>query len=258
MKRGLSVIVPAYNEGKIIEATLDSLGAELAKLDRPFEVVVADDCSKDDTLEVMRSYAKSHEWVRVATHVPNRGKGAAIRTGFLATTMPIVAYIDADIRPDAPTLARYVDAIDAGHHVVMANKWDPASHIDYSFARKFASYAYAVFAKALFWIPIVDTQCGFKFFERRLLEKVMPRGTIDRFGFDIELLAWCVEERARFLMLPIEIEEIRTSRVTYVEVLKMFKDLLIARIRIWQTRWRARRAAPRATAAQPRASEDAL
>lgn len=234
--RGVSVIVPAYNEADVIEATLDRMIGELSKLGRPFEIVLADDCSRDDTVAVARSYAKHDPRVRIATHVPNRGKGAAIRTGFASTTMPIVAYIDADIRPDASTLRAYVDRVEAGFDVVLANKWDPASNVEYTFARKFASYGYAVFAKALFWIPVIDTQCGFKFFDRRVLEKAVPRVRVDRFGFDVELLAWCLHHGARVTALPIQIEEIRASKVNGVEVLKMFKDLLVARVRMWQSR----------------------
>lgn len=234
--RGFSIIVPAYNEAAVIEDTLRALVIECSKLGRPFEIVVADDCSSDDTVSVVHSFSKRDDRVKVVTHVPNRGKGAAVRTGFAATRSPIVAYVDADIRPSAETLARYLSEIDGGQDIALANKWDKASHIEYSFARKFASYAYAVFAKALFWIPIVDTQCGFKFFDRRLLERAVPHVRVDRFGFDVELMAWCVHYGARITALPIEIEEIRESRVNSVEVLKMFKDLLIARIRMWQQR----------------------
>lgn len=251
--RGVSVIVPAYNEAGVLEKTLDDLVAAFSRLGRPFEVVVADDCSRDDTLAVAAAYAKRDPRVKVATHVPNRGKGAAIRTGFARTTMPIVAYIDADIRPDAGTLRAYVDMVEAGYGVVLANKWDPASRVDYTFARRFASYAYAVFAKALFWIPVVDTQCGFKFFDRRVLERAIPHVRVDRFGFDVELLAWCVHHGARISALPIRIAEIRESKVNHVEVLKMFKDLLVARVRMWRTR---RDLAPRAPAVAPDANPE--
>ena len=251
--RGVSVIVPAYNEADVLEQTLDDLVAALTKLGRPFEVVVADDCSRDDTLAVARSYAKRDPRVKVTTHAPNRGKGAAIRTGYAATTMPIVAYIDADIRPDAGTLRGYVDMVEAGYGVVLANKWDPASHVDYTFARRFASYGYAVFAKALFWIPVVDTQCGFKFFDRRVLERAMPHVRVDRFGFDVELLAWCVHYGAGIAALPIRIAEIRESKVNHVEVLKMFKDLLVARVRMWRAR---RDPPPRAPSVAPDANPE--
>lgn len=252
--RGVSVIVPAYNEAEFLEATLDDLIGALSRLGRPFEVIVADDCSRDDTLAVAHAYAKRDARVKVATHVPNRGKGAAVRTGFAHATMPIVAYIDADIRPDAATLRAYVDTVDAGYGVALANKWDPASRVEYTFARRFASYGYAVFAKALFWVPVVDTQCGFKFFDRRVLEKAIPQVRVDRFGFDVELLAWCVHHGATIAALPIRIAEIRESRVNAVEVLKMFKDLLVARVHMWRARRRER--APRAPAVAPDANPE--
>lgn len=238
--RGVSVIIPAYNEGRIIERTLDEMRAAFDQVGRDYELVVADDCSTDDTYEIVRSYAKTHPQVKVVTHAPNRGKGAAIRTGFGGTTLPIVAYIDADIHPAPETIARYLAELDNGFDIVLANKWDPTSRVEHSFVRQFASTGYGVFAKALFWIPIVDTQCGFKFFDRALLEKVMPRLTIDRFGFDIELLAWCVKDGARIAALPIDIEEIRASKVNKIEVLKMFKDLMIARLRMWMDNPRPR------------------
>lgn len=237
---GVSIILPAYNEAAVIAESIDSMRRALDGTQRPYEIIVADDCSRDDTREIVTAYAARFPNVRLATHSPNRGKGAAIRTGFAAARHPIVAYIDADIRTDTETMERYLHAVESVD-IVLANKWDSDSSVEYTFFRRFASTAYAVFAKALFWVPIVDTQCGFKFFRRKTLESAMPHLHIDRFGFDVELLSVCLKNGATWTALPIDVREVRQSRVTRLDMLKMFKDLLIARIWIWKLSYQERR-----------------
>ena len=94
----LSVVIPAYNEGDnvapVVEETLSVLGADPAV--GPFEIVIVDDGSTDQTLSIAQALAKAHSNIVVVQHPSNRGFGAALRSGFTATRGRLVTAISAD------------------------------------------------------------------------------------------------------------------------------------------------------------------
>jgi glycosyltransferase involved in cell wall biosynthesis len=97
----LAIIIPAFNEVAGIEATLTRVQHALANLKYPSEVIVVDDGSRDGTGE-----AAARQGARVISHAANRGYGAALKTGILATEAPLVAIMDADGSYDADALPR--------------------------------------------------------------------------------------------------------------------------------------------------------
>lgn len=230
---GVSVLVPAYNEEQILESNLEKLEAVLADLGLDYEIVVVDDASRDSTFRVAKEYSEAHPRVKAVTYDVNGGKGCAIKRGFGETTKAIVGYIDADIEIRPDELVRYVQTIEnEGADAVVANKWDPRSEVDYAFTRKFLSYGFGTLVKIMVGVPLFDTQCGVKFFRREVLEKTLRHVKVDRFGFDVELLAYVLRYGYGVRALPITVREVRTSRVNWVEMLKMFKDIALTRMRM--------------------------
>ena len=95
----LSVVIPAYNEedgiGECVERVL-AVRPALSELGLDLEVIVVDDGSGDRTAEIVRGYAASDKGVRLVCHNPNRGYGAALKTGFAAGCGDLLAFLDAD------------------------------------------------------------------------------------------------------------------------------------------------------------------
>lgn len=95
----LSVVIPCYNEAKTLAEVVGAVKA-IASDGLAVEVLVVDDCSTDGSLRVAEEIAESDPSVRVLRHDVNRGKGAALKTGFMSATGDFVCVQDADLEYD--------------------------------------------------------------------------------------------------------------------------------------------------------------
>ncbi|MBK7108199.1 MAG: glycosyltransferase family 2 protein [Bacteroidetes bacterium] len=98
----LSVIVPAYNEENTIETILNTLSSVQLIADITMEIIVVNDCSKDNTAAILQSFIQSHPLLNIKAfhHVVNKGKGAALHTGIKEATGDFIIVQDADLEYD--------------------------------------------------------------------------------------------------------------------------------------------------------------
>ena len=108
----LSLVIPAYNEQENIEALLSRVGAALTQTGRPFEVVIVDDGSSDDTPRLLREAMTKLPWLRVLRLQKNSGQSAAFDAGFKAARGEVIATIDADLQNDPEEIPRLLPMLD--------------------------------------------------------------------------------------------------------------------------------------------------
>lgn len=183
----LSVIVPAYREGRRIHGNLKRLLRELDTLAISYEVVVVSDGNTDRTVqEAMRIESTA---VKVLHYPMNVGKGFALSLGVTNSTGSLVTFIDADMELDPANIKGFIDIMKASNcDAVIGSKRHPLSQVSYPAFRRFQSWVYQVFVRALFHLNVRDTQTGLKLFRRQVLQEVVPLLAIKRFAFDLELL----------------------------------------------------------------------
>jgi dolichol-phosphate mannosyltransferase len=102
----LSLVIPAYNEQETIDALLKRVGEALPAIGQPFEVIIVDDGSTDQTPQLLKSAMEKLPWLRVLRLVRNSGQSAAIDAGFKAARGEIIATIDADLQNDPEEIPR--------------------------------------------------------------------------------------------------------------------------------------------------------
>ena len=102
----LSFVIPAYNEEDFIEDTLGTIDEVIKDKNLPYEIVVVDDGSRDDTLAKARRYAGRNGHVKVVSYSKNVGKGHAVKTGFMQTSGNVVIFADGDMEIDLRTISR--------------------------------------------------------------------------------------------------------------------------------------------------------
>jgi dolichol-phosphate mannosyltransferase len=186
--RTLSVIVPVYNEGERIVSNLDLLLSEVEPHFKRFEVLVISDGSTDSTNSRLKSLADPR--IKVTTLESNRGKGFAVRRGFQEAKGDYVLFIDGGMELHPKEIRIFIGLMDLYEaDVVIGSKRHPQSNVDYPRIRRLLSSIYQEVIFRLFRLDVTDTQVGLKLFRGEVIRKVLPHLEVDRYGFDLELLA---------------------------------------------------------------------
>jgi glycosyltransferase involved in cell wall biosynthesis len=190
----LSVIVPAYNEAERIGKTLTRLREYLAQSGLSWEILVVLDGSTDRTVDVVRQQGRLIPTLTIMERSVNRGKGFTVREGMINARGAIKLFTDADNSTDIAHFDKMKPLFERGFDVVIASR----NSLDVDGAEQAVSqvwYKRAIgrlgnrIVQRLAVPGIWDTQCGFKAFRAEAAEWIFSRVTIERWGFDIEVLA---------------------------------------------------------------------
>lgn len=212
----LSVVVPAYRESARIGDTVAEIRSQLDELHTAgeLEVVVVDDGSADGTAEAAHA-ARADQ---VVVQPRNRGKGAAVRAGVMASRGRTVAFTDADLAYAPHQLLGFLDAIESGYDVAIGNRHheDTDTVTGTSALRSFGSRGVNMATNLLLLGNYRDTQCGCKAFRSDAARAVVEAGTVDGFAFDIEILHLVERYGLTMTELPVEVVNSETSTVRAV------------------------------------------
>jgi len=190
----LTVVLPAYNEARLIEARLVRLRRHLSRRSGTWEIIVVDDGSTDATAARVEGVRRDEPRLRLVALTVNEGKGAAIARGFTEARGAILATTDADLSYALADLDAVIAAIESGADIATGNRRHARSRINLSFGlfpylvrRSVTGGAFRLFVRALFGLKVGDTQCGLKAFSRRAATAIVPRLITRRFLTDIEI-----------------------------------------------------------------------
>lgn len=184
-----SIIVPAYNESQKIGETISEILKVFMKLEHPFEIIIVNDGSTDNTCQIIDDLALEKPEVK-AVHLPlNQGKGYAISKGLEASTGEYVVFMDADLDIHPAQIENIIDRLKKEEcDVAIGSKRHPDSTFSYPLSRKFISTVYYLFVRTLFGLHVKDTQAGLKIYKRNVLKDILPRIIVKMFAFDLEML----------------------------------------------------------------------
>jgi dolichol-phosphate mannosyltransferase len=163
----LSLVIPAYNEQENVDALLGRVGAALAQTGRPFEVVIVDDGSSDDTPRLLREAMTTLPWLRVLRLQKNSGQSAAFDAGFRAARGDVIATIDADLQNDPEEIPRLLPMLD-GYDMVTGWRRDRQD-------TKFRKVQTRIANRIRNWISdetIQDSASSLKLYKRHCLEGI--------------------------------------------------------------------------------------
>lgn len=186
----LSIVMPAYNEARRINRTLDRLRDYFARAAARCELIVVDDGSRDGTAEIVRQFVSEPLTVRLLVNPANRGKGYSVRQGMLAATGEILLMCDADLSAPIEELDKLLRWLDRGYDVAIGSRDLPDSRLDppQPLARRLMAWTFRAIRRRLLLPGLKDTQCGFKCFRRDVARRIFSRQTVDGWLFDCEVL----------------------------------------------------------------------
>ncbi len=221
----LSVIIPAYNEERRIGETLKSIDEYLRHQSYDSEIVVVSDGSRDNTASLVRGLEHEIKNLRLIENKENNGKGYVVRQGMLEAKGDLRLFTDADNSTSIDHLDKFVPYIGQGFDVIIGSI-AVAGHKVASGSepvwRRILGKLGNLFIQIMAVPGIQDTQRGFKLFTAGAVNKIYPKLTITRWGFDIEVLALARKFGYKIKELPVDWHNDPNSKVglrAYLQVL---------------------------------------
>jgi glycosyltransferase involved in cell wall biosynthesis len=191
----LSIVIPTWNGGRQLSATLSHLTDFRSRLELPTEIVIVDDCSEHSTARIARAFADDNELTAVLRNETNRGKGHAVARGMLHASGAYRIFVDADLAYPSCQITKLLRALERGSDVAIACRVLPESRyvmsptfFHYLYTRHLMSRLFNRLTQQVLLPGILDTQAGLKGFRACAAEIVFSRQTLCGFGFDLECL----------------------------------------------------------------------
>src|SRR3989344_1435984 len=167
----LSVFLPAYNEEASLKNTVKNVVENLEKNVSEWELIIVNDGSRDKTGEIADNLSHQDKNISVIHHHPNRGYGAALKSGLYACRYPWISFIDSDGQFDFSEISRLLATqAETGADLVIGYYLSRKV----SLSRKINTFAWQIFVKILFGLSVRDIDCGFKLISKKVLEKIEP------------------------------------------------------------------------------------
>lgn len=215
-----SIVIPAYNEGERLGATLDKVLAFVHQQQWSAEVVVVNDGSRDNTADLVRAYAAKDPIVRLVENPGNRGKGYSVRHGVVSAYGEYVLFSDADLSSpiyEAPKLFAPLERGEA--QIAIGSRWKDASLQTerQPLKRQLLGRAFNLALRVVLGLQYKDTQCGFKAFTREAAQAIFPLMQIDRWGFDPEILFLANKMKLHVAEVPVEWAHDERSKINPVK-----------------------------------------
>jgi dolichyl-phosphate beta-glucosyltransferase len=185
-----SIVIPAYNESARLGATLEKVLAYVHAQGWNAEVIVVNDGSRDNTAEIVRSFAAKDPALRLVENPGNRGKGYSVRNGMLHARGSIVLFSDADLSSPIEEAPKLFAALDQGADIAIGSRWLRAETQTQRqpLHRQLFGRIFNLALRLTLGLHFADTQCGFKAFKQPAVQAIFPQQKIERWGFDPEIL----------------------------------------------------------------------
>lgn len=220
----ISVIVPVYNEEKSIGKVLQML-LDLRKVLPPMEIIVVDDGSTDGTSEEVAAFPV----VKYIKHEKNRGKGAALSTGFEVATGDIFVIQDADLEYSPYDIPKLLEPLLSGRADVVYGSRFKGKHDGMGTSHKIGNKILSLVARVLYNAPITDVMTGYKAFSKKAITSINL--SEDGFEVEVEITAKVLRNNWRFLEIPISYtyRQRGFSKINYQDGLTSLIKLFVQR-----------------------------
>ncbi len=235
MLPSFSVTIPCYNEagriGDTVRSTLNYLSAESPDA----ELIVVNDGSTDSTAAIVREVlAGAKIQTRLLENFPNRGKGAAVRSGLLAATKPIGLFFDADLSTPLSEIPKLIEPIANGQvDVAFGSRALDRKLIGVHqpWRREQAGRVFNFIVRLATGMPFWDTQCGFKAFRLDVSRPILEKAHTIGFAFDVELLFMAHRAGLRLREVPVRWNHSEGSKVRVVhDSVAMLREVVALRL----------------------------
>ena len=227
-----SIVIPAYNESARLGASLEKILAYLHAQGWDAEVIVVNDGSRDNTAEIVRSFAAKDPMVKLLDNPGNHGKGYSVRNGMLQAQGRMILFSDADLSSPIEEAPKLLNALEAGADIAIGSRWLRAETQTQRqpLHRQVFGRIFNLLLRMSLGLHFADTQCGFKAFKRAAAQAIFPLQKIERWGFDPEILFLARKMGFKVQEIPVAWGHVGDARINpVVDGAKMFQEMLRVR-----------------------------
>ena len=229
----MSIVVPVYNGAWALENCVDRLVETLERIGRPYEVIIAEDGSTDESYEIALRLSTKYPRVGVVHRAERQGRGTSLSKTFGAARGDVICYMDVDLATDLSHLPKLIHEIQQGADVATGSRWIRGSEVRRGPLRTLLSGGFNLLVRALLGSRIRDHQCGFKGFRRSALHALLPEVRDGFWFWDTEILVLAQRRSYKVVEFPVDWKQHTPD--TVVRVWRDTSRMLLAAIRL---RWR--------------------
>lgn len=226
-----SLIIPMYNEEKILPDTIKTLHEFMSGAfdEEEYEVIFSDDGSKDRSREIVENCTLPN--IRLVGYEKNKGKGGAVRNGMLSAKGDICLFTDCDLAYGTEMIRTLYDRFREEKCDVMigSRNINKDGYEGYTFMRRFVSKTYIKLLCFVGGFKLSDSQCGFKAFSGKAAKEVFSKCVTDSFAFDFEAIMFATRLGFKISEIPVKIINHRESESKvniFSDSIKMLKDVM--------------------------------
>ena len=217
----VSVVFPAYNEADSLEAAVGKVTQALNDFTGSYEIIIAEDGSKDGTDKIAATLAEKYPFVKHIHREKRLGRGAALKNAFKQSNGEVLVYMDLDLATDLNHLKTLVKAVESGEYeFATGSRMLPESNVKRSGTRNTASKTYNFMVRAVLGSKVKDHQCGFKAFRREPLMQLLDEVGAKHWFWDTEILVRAYRRGYRIKEIPVLWNSGRETKV------RLFHDSL--------------------------------
>lgn len=235
----LTVLIPCYNEGKIIEESLQEVYSFLSEQKYPWEIVVVDDGSSDNSVNVIKSLHLFN--INLVTYKKNRGKGGALKEGINNSRGKFIIFTDADLSVPISTVRELLEKLRSGKSevVIGTRKIRSAKVLAHQpWLRENLGKGFTLITRLITAVRVSDFTCGFKGFSSGAARKIFSHSLISRWAYDAEILYLAKKYGFKISEVPVTWVNRKDTRVRLGNaIITSFVDLIKIKLNDWSGKY---------------------
>jgi dolichyl-phosphate beta-glucosyltransferase len=209
----VSIILPCYNEEEHLIKSISILIEQSKSFEFPHEFIFVEDKSKDNTAAILQQLEPTFTKARFIYHETNKGRGAAVKTGFQNAKGDIVGFIDIDLEVSPRYINDFIGALKDNDVAIASRRYFSDTYFRALVRNSFSHY-YRFINKTILKHPYTDTEAGFKFFQREKVKEFFEQPSNDHWFWDTEFMMYCFNKGLKVTEIPVEFLRDHSKRST--------------------------------------------